>query len=85
MRFTHKIDVQGGRWTPLCQRKHGVKESLALHTFMCLGAHYAMVSDEKMDKLNVKGTICLFLGYCKGTKAYRLMFLQNKNIIIVET
>ena len=37
--------------------------------------------DERRDKLDVKGTKCLFLDYCEGTKAYRLMCLQTKNII----
>jgi hypothetical protein len=40
-----------------------------------------MVSDEKRGKLDAKGTKCLFLGYCEGTKAYRLMCVQSKKII----
>jgi hypothetical protein len=40
-----------------------------------------MVPDEKRGKLDAKGTKCLFLGYCEGTKAYRLMCVQSKNII----
>jgi hypothetical protein len=31
--------------------------------------------------LDAKGTKCLFLGYCEGTKAYRFMCLQSKKII----
>jgi hypothetical protein len=42
---------------------------------------YTMVPDEKRDKLDAKGTKCLFLGYCEGTKVYRLMCLQTKKII----
>ncbi len=42
---------------------------------------YAMVPDEKRGKLDAKGTKCLFLGYCEGSKAYRLMCVQSKNII----
>jgi hypothetical protein len=40
-----------------------------------------MVLDEKRGKLDAKGTKCLFLGYCEGTKAYRLMCVQSKKII----
>jgi hypothetical protein len=47
--------------------------------FGCLA--YAMVPDEKRGKLDAKDTKCLFLGYCEGTKAYRLMCLQTKKII----
>jgi hypothetical protein len=42
---------------------------------------YAMVPNEKRGKLHAKGTKCLFLGYCEGTKAYRLMCVQSKKII----
>ncbi len=42
---------------------------------------YAMVLDEKRGKLDAKGTKCLFLGYCEGTKAYRLMCVQSEKII----
>jgi hypothetical protein len=35
----------------------------------------------KRGKLDAKGTKCLFLGYCEGTKAYRLMCVQSKKII----
>jgi hypothetical protein len=40
-----------------------------------------MVPDEKRGKLDAKGTKCLFLRYCEGTKAYRLMCVQSKKII----
>ena len=40
-----------------------------------------MVLDKKRGKLDAEGTKCLFLGYCEGTKAYRLMCLQTKQII----
>ena len=39
-----------------------------------------MVPNEKRDKLDAKCTKCLFLDYCKETKAYRLMRLQTKKI-----
>jgi hypothetical protein len=40
---------------------------------------YAMVPDEK--RFNVKRTKCMFLGYCEGIEAYRLMCLETKKII----
>ena len=40
---------------------------------------YAMVADDK--RFNAKGTKCIFLGYCEGTKAYRLMCLETMKII----
>jgi hypothetical protein len=53
------------------------KPSVAhMQVFGCLA--YAMVPDEKRGKPDAKGTKCLFLGYCEGTKAYRLMCLQTK-------
>lgn len=60
-------------WT---RRKHIVAH---MRVFGCLA--YAMVPDEKRSKLDAKGIKCLFLGYCEGTKAYRLMRLQTKKII----
>ncbi len=50
-----------------------------MRVFGCIA--YAMVPDEKRGKLDAKGTKCLFLGYCEGTKAYRLMCVQSKKII----
>jgi len=42
---------------------------------------FAHNSDEKRSKLESKSIPCVFLGYCEGTKAYRLMFLETKRII----
>ena len=42
---------------------------------------YAMVPEEKRDEFNAKRTKCIFLGYCEGMEAYRLMCLQTKKII----
>ncbi len=50
-----------------------------MRVFGCIA--YAMVPNEKRGKLDEKGTKCLFLGYCEGTKAYRLMCVQSKKII----
>lgn len=41
----------------------------------------AKVPDEKHTKLESKAIKCLFLGYCVGTRAYRLMCLKTKKII----
>jgi hypothetical protein len=40
---------------------------------------YVVVADEK--RFNTKGTKCMFLGYCEGIEAYRLMCLETKKII----
>ena len=40
---------------------------------------YAMGADDK--KFNAKGTKCILLGYCEGTKAYRLMCLETMKIV----
>lgn len=50
-----------------------------MRVFGCIA--YAKVPDEKRTKLDAKGTKCLFLGYCEGTKAYRLMCLETKKIL----
>jgi len=42
---------------------------------------YAKVPDQKRTKLDAKGIKCLFLGYCEGTKAYRVMCMDTKKII----
>jgi hypothetical protein len=42
---------------------------------------FAKVSDEKRSKLDAKGIKCLFLGYCEGTKAYRLICMKKQKII----
>ena len=46
--------------------------------FGCIA--YAIVPDEQSGKLDVKGTKYIFLGYCKGTKDYRLICLQIRKI-----
>ena len=50
-----------------------------MHVFGCVA--YAKVPDAKRGKLDAKGTKCLFLGYCEGTKAYRLMCVETMKII----
>ena len=42
---------------------------------------YAKVLDQRRTKLDAKGVKCLILGYCKGTKVYRLICLETKKII----
>ena len=42
---------------------------------------YAMVSNEKRGKLNAKAIKCMFLGYCGGTKVYRVKCFETKKII----
>ena len=42
---------------------------------------YAMVLDEKKDKLDVKRIKCVFLIYFEGMKVYRLMCLEAKKCI----
>ena len=51
-----------------------------MRVFGCVA--YAIMHDEQRDKLDAKGINDLFLDYCEGIKAYRLMCLQNKKIII---
>lgn len=50
-----------------------------MRIFGCIA--YAKVPDSMRGKLDAKGTRCAFLGYCEGTKAYRLMCLDTKKII----
>ena len=50
-----------------------------MRTFGCIA--YALVPSAKRTKLDAKGIKCLFLGYCEGTKAYRLMCVETKAII----
>ena len=38
MPFTHEINVQRPRWTPLCMKKREVEGGLALHTCVHLDA-----------------------------------------------
>ncbi len=42
---------------------------------------YAHIPDEKRSKLESKSIPCVFLKYCEGTKAYRLMCVETKRII----
>jgi hypothetical protein len=42
---------------------------------------FAHIPDEKRSKLKSKSMPCVFLGYCEGTKAYRLMCVETKRII----
>ncbi len=42
---------------------------------------FAHVPNEKRTKLKSKSMPCVFLGYYKGTKAYRLMCVETKRII----
>jgi hypothetical protein len=50
-----------------------------LRVFGCKA--FAHVPDEKRSKLESKSMPCAFLGYYEGTKAYRLMCVENKRII----
>ena len=50
-----------------------------MRVFGCIA--YAKVMDNKRTKLDAKGIKCMLLGYCEGTKAYRLMCLETKKII----
>ena len=50
-----------------------------MQAFGCIA--YAKVPDEKRTKMDSKATKCLFVGYCVGTRAYRLMCLETKKII----
>jgi hypothetical protein len=42
---------------------------------------FAHSPDENRSKLESKSIPCVFLMYCEGTKAYRLMCLETKRII----
>ena len=58
----------------------GKKLSVAhMRVFGCIA--YAKVPDASRTKLEPKSVKCLFLGYCEGTKAYRLINLETKKII----
>ena len=50
-----------------------------MRTFGCIA--FAKVPASCRTKLEAKVTKCLFLGYCEGTKAYRLMSVETKKII----
>lgn len=47
-----------------------------MRVFRCIA--YVMMPNGHRDKLDAKGTKCLFLGYGKSTKAYRLVCLKNQ-------
>ena len=56
-----------------------------IRVFGCLcNGPYAMVPNERNDKCDAKGKGMkkLVLGCCEGTKAYRIIRLQHKHIII---
>ena len=58
----------------------GKKPSVAhMRVFGCIA--YTKVPDASRTKLEPKSVKCLFLGYCEGTKAYRLINLETKKII----
>ena len=50
-----------------------------MRTFGCIA--FAKVPDSQRTKLDAKATKCLFMGYCEGTKAYRLMWVKTKKIL----
>ncbi len=50
-----------------------------LKVFSCKA--FVHIPDEKRSKLESKSMPCVFLGYCEGTKAYRLMCVETKRII----
>ncbi len=50
-----------------------------LRVFGCKA--FAHIPNEKRSKLESKSIPCVFLGYCEGTKAYRLMCVETKRII----
>ena len=47
--------------------------------FGCIA--FAKVPDARRTKLDAKVEKCVFLGYCEGTKVYRLMSVETKKII----
>lgn len=50
-----------------------------LRVFGCIT--YTKIPDQKRSKFDSKGTKCLFLEYCVGTKAYRFIDVKSKKII----
>jgi hypothetical protein len=50
-----------------------------MRVFGCLA--YAKVPDETRSKLDPKTTKCILLGYCVGTRAYKLLCLETKKVI----
>jgi hypothetical protein len=59
-----------------CGRKPSVAH---IRVFGCIA--YAKIPDASRTKLEAKSVKCLFLGYCEGSKAYRLICLESKKII----
>src|SRR5579875_1494527 len=58
----------------------GKKPCIAhMRVFGCIA--YAKIPDASRTRLEPKSVKCLFLGYCEGSKAYRLICLESKNII----
>ena len=58
----------------------GKKPSVAhMRVFGCIA--YAKIPDASRTKLEPKSVKCLLLGYCEGTKAYKLICLESKKII----
>ena len=49
-----------------------------LRVFGCIA--YAKVPDARRTKLDAKAIKCLLLGYCEGTKAYRLMCMETRRL-----
>ncbi len=50
-----------------------------MRIFGCIA--FAKVPDARRTKLDAKAEKCVFLGYCEGTKGYRLMSVETKKII----
>ena len=50
-----------------------------MRVFGCIA--YAKIPNASRTKLEPKSVKCLFLRYCEGTKAYRLINLDSKKII----
>ena len=50
-----------------------------MRVFGCIA--YAKIPYASRTKLEPKSVKCLFLGYCEGTKAYKLICLESKKII----
>ena len=50
-----------------------------MRIFRCIT--FAQVPDTRRTKLDAKAEKYVFLGYCEGTKAYRLMSAETKKII----
>ena len=57
------------------------KRPCIYHMHVCGCIAYAKVPDEKRTKLDAKGIKCLFVSYCEGTKAYRLICFESQKII----